>query len=110
VISAAEALRLASAQLTDEEKQAADGLEILIEEYVRKGMKRNGVDLETKMTNRSVIAEVNHRLRAAGWSTQWEPIVERHKLNAAVQSVTGWRLSLFPTDAAYDDAARSILS
>jgi hypothetical protein len=110
VITAVEALQLPSAQLTDEEKAAADGLELLIEEHVRKGMGRNGVDLQVGMTNPKVIAEVNQRLKRAGWATQWSPIIERHKLNAALQNLTGFGLNLFPTDESYKEHERKQLS
>ena len=109
MISPSEALQLPTAQLNDEEASAADGLMLLIDEHVRKGMTRAGVDLTTKMTNRNVVAEVNCRLRALGWITEWRPIVEQHRLNAAVQNHTGFQLSLIPSDEAYKEATRSKL-
>jgi hypothetical protein len=109
MIASTEALMLPSAKLKEDEAAAADGLLVLIDDHVKKGMCRYGVDLETKMTNRNVIAEVNQRLRRAGWVTEWHPILEQHRLNAAVQNVTGYSLALYPKDEAYTEADRKTL-
>jgi hypothetical protein len=110
MIPAAEALALPSAQLTDEEKAAADKLEALIEEHVRMGMRRNGVNLQTPMTHPGIITEVNQRLRTAGWVGEWQPLLETNSLNRAMQKHVGFKLSLYPTDESYRTAARATLS
>lgn len=110
MIPAAEALKLPTAQLTDEERAAADKLEADIEEHVRVGMQRRGVDLSIKEINGNVIAEVNQRLKAAGFTPQWQAQVERHKLNAALQAHVGYKLSLSPSDQAYTEAHQLLLS
>lgn len=110
MIPAIEALALPSAQLTDEEKAAADKLEGLIEEHVRTGMQRNGVNLQTTVTHPGIITEVNQRLRSAGWVGEWQPLVEQNQLNRAVQKHIGFKLSLYPNDESYRTAARATLS
>ena len=110
MIPATEALALPCAQLNDSEKDAADKFEAFIEEHIKTSMGRNGVDLTTAVTNANVVAEVNQRVRAAGWTTLWTPLVEKHRFNQAQNVHTGFKLSLFPTDEAYRAAARSALS
>ena len=110
MISAVEALQLPTAQLTAEEALAADKLESLIDEHIRTGMCHSGVDLQVTMTNANVIACVNQRLRANGWGTGWQPVIEQHRLNVAVQKHVGFKVSLFPDDEAYKEAARRALS
>lgn len=110
MIPASEALTLPTATLSNEERDAADKLEILIEEHVRKEMTRFGIDLQTSVTNKNVVAEVNYRLRMMGWVTNWQPIVEKHRFNAAMSVHSGFTLSLLPTDESYNVAARAVLS
>ena len=107
MISAVDALRLPSAQLSEEERAGADKLEIEIEIHIRKFMERRGCDFETKETRGNVIAEINQRLKAAGYVPQWKPLLERHKLNNAAVTHVGFGLSLAPSDPAY--AAERIL-
>ncbi len=110
MISAVEALALPSAQLAPEEIEAAYVLESEIEKHVRADMTRNGVAIQGREKNPNVIAEVNQRLRAAGWSTNFEFIVDKHRLNAALTTTVGYRLLLTPSDESYRTAARAILS
>jgi hypothetical protein len=104
MISAAEALSLPRAQLTAEEKAAADALESLIDENVRISMSRRGCNIEGKEFNPNVIAEVNQRLKTAGYMTNWQFVIEQNRFNKAVQQPIGFRLELFPTDEAYRKA------
>ena len=101
MIAAKEALRLPSAQLSATEVEDANKLEAQIEESVIKSMERRGCDLTTNVTNGNVIAEVNQRLKRAGYLPQWRALVEKHKLDAAVQQHVGFQLSLSPSDDAY---------
>jgi hypothetical protein len=104
MISAIEALALPTAQLSKEEADAATKLVALIDECVRKEMRRNGIELSTPMTHPAVIAEVNQRLRRCGWETSWQPMIERHALNQALTKHTGFKLSLYPSDESYKAA------
>ncbi len=106
MIPASEALQLNTAKLTDEERAAADRLEAMIEEQVRKSMAYRGVDIEGKETNRNVLAAVNFRLIAAGYNAQWQIVMDQHPLNRAIQNVVGFKLALSPSTEAY----RSTLS
>ena len=100
MISAAEALRLPSAQLTPEESTAADTLEDEIETHVRQHMERRGIEFSTKEKRGNVIAEVNQRLKGAGYLPQWQAIIEQGKFSTN-RVHTGFGLSLAPTDEAY---------
>jgi len=110
VITAIEALKLPTAQLTDEERIAADKLEADLEVHVRNNMKLNGVEYRTEEKNPVVIAEVNQRLKRAGWQPQWQMLAEPHKLNKAINSVIGFGLFLAPNDAAFAEVFRALLS
>ena len=103
MISATEALSLPTAELSKECREAADKLEGQIEGIVREKMGRNGVDITTTVTHEAVIAEVNQRLRRAGWATNWQPKLEQHPLNKALTKHVGFSLNLFPSDAAYTE-------
>jgi hypothetical protein len=110
MIPAVEALKLSCAQLTPEESAAVGKLETEIEEHIRKSMARRGCEFDTKETNGNVISEVNQRLKAVGYNPQWQPLIQRHKLNAATQEHIGFRLTLAPNDESYRSAARADLS
>jgi hypothetical protein len=110
VIAAVDALKLPSAQLSDDERLAADKLEVAIEAHVLNNMRVNGVDFKTEELRPVVIAEVNQRLKRAGWQTQWQPLLEQHALNKAAVKHTGFGLNLAPSDAAFTEAFRSTLA
>lgn len=108
MISAAEALRLPSAQLTSEESTASDALETAIEAHVRLKMERRGCEYTTEEKRPNVIAEVNQRLKRAGYQPQWQALVQQGKFsNNRVHM--GFSLSLAPTDEAYQ-AVGEVLS
>jgi hypothetical protein len=111
MIPASEALALPTAQLSDEEKAAADKLEAVIEAHIRKTMKFQGCLFQTKEeTNESVAVIVGHRFKAAGYLVQWNPIVEQNKFNASVRTLVGWQFAFMPTDEIYREAAHANLS
>lgn len=101
MISAKDALKLSTAQLSPKDKEEADKLEAEIEIVVSKTMEYRGCELTVSTTNGNAIAEVNQRLKRAGYQPQWQALVEQHKLNAALQTHVGFRLSLSPNDDAY---------
>lgn len=110
MISAVDALKLPGAQLTSEEQIAADKLESDIEKHVRKNMRINGIDYKTDETRPVVIAEVNQRLKRAGWQPQWQALVEPNKFNPAAMKHVGFGLALSPSDAAFAEVFRGLLS
>jgi hypothetical protein len=101
VIRAEAALRLPTAQLSEEELRKADTVEREIETLVLKGMERRGVDLNIAETSSNIIAEVNQRLKQAGYNAQWQALIESHPLNKAMNKLVGFKLSLSPTDESY---------
>lgn len=101
MITAGEALQLDSAKLTEAEIEAANKLEGTIEEFVRKEMKFYGCTFDGKETDPNVLAEVNRRLKAAGYTPEWKYLIQQHPLNAAKSQVIGFQVLLTPGDAAY---------
>lgn len=110
MIPAHEALKLPTAQLSEEQMHRADALEADIDRTVRSSMERRGCDIETKETDANVVAEVNQRLKTAGYSTEWRPNVEQNRLNPTMMKHIGWKLTLAPTDVAYKLAGGAILA
>jgi hypothetical protein len=106
VISAAEALCLACARLTDQEKIAAALLEVEIEAHIKAQMEFGGCNgdraFRTAETSGNVVAAVNQKLRRQGWITNWTPTYGQPVKGE--RSLTGWQLQLTPTDAAYAEA------
>jgi hypothetical protein len=110
VIPAVEALKLERAQLTPEDIEAINALELEIEAHVRENMEWRGVQFESKEKRPNIIAEVIQRLKVAGYEPRLEFMVEPHPLNKAIQQLVGFRLSLSPNDEAYRAATRALLS
>jgi hypothetical protein len=109
VITAIEALKLKTAQLSADDLATVDRLESQIEEHIRMHMEHRGCELSLKETNNNIIAELNQRLKEAGYATQWGALTESHPLNAAKKVVVGFHLVLAPTDEAYGaDRSRSL--
>lgn len=111
MISAVEALRLPSAQLTPDEVRAADVLELAIENHVRAHMTWHGCEenFTTPEKRSHVMAEVNYRLRKAGWVAQWQMLVEKGRFSSN-QIHAGWTLTmLLPSDEARRDAEIMVL-
>lgn len=90
MISAREALALPCAQLTEEQKKAADGLEAEIDAHVRKFMAVRGVEFSTTEKDPNVIGEVVARLKLAGYQVDFSIDSEPNKLNPAMRKHTGF--------------------
>jgi hypothetical protein len=102
MIEASEALGLATAQLSDEDSKLVDSIEAQLTEHIKTKMERRGVDMKFDgITNSNVLAEINQRLKRAGWMPTWQPLVEPHPLHQNKQRLTGYMLSLAPSDTAY---------
>ena len=112
MIAAAEALQLATAQLTPEEVADVNKLEEKIDAHVRLTMGRNGTDFKFDGDpSPKVLAEVNVRIKQAGFNTQWEQIGEPNRFNkAAPPRIIGYVIHMSPNDESYRTAARASLS
>lgn len=110
MIRAEAALRLPTAQLNEEEIRRANIIMQEIETSVMAKMERRGVDLNIAESSSNVIAEVNQRLKRAGYNAQWQALLETHPLNKATTKHVGFKLSLSPSDESYQaaDAVSSI--
>lgn len=105
MISATDALLLPRAQLTEDERKAADDMEAALEAHIRSTMTRYGCDeLYTTEMNRKVLAEVNQRLIRAGWKPTWHMRTEIGTLTADRRH-TGFQVTLEPSAEAYQAAA-----
>ena len=101
MITAKEALQLSTAQLSADELKAVEKLEAEIDAHVKESMQHRGCEIKLSETNGNVIAETNQRLKRAGYQPQWQQVVDKHKLNAAIQVTVGYHLFLAPDDDAY---------
>lgn len=106
MITAAEALALPGAQLTAVEVEAVEHLLGLLDSHVRTKMDRGGCDVQVTETRRSVIAEVNQRLKRSGWQTNWQAMVQRSQLDPSRTQIAGYALTLAPDDSAYMSALK----
>ncbi len=110
MIPASEALDLPTAQLTDDQRVRVEKLEALIEAHVRNAMERRGCDFHTTETDNNVVAEINQRLKAAGWITQFMRLQEPNPLNRGAPRDIGFMIHLGPSDDAYKTNAKTLLS
>ena len=110
MIRAADALKKPTAQLSAEEKAAVDAIESELEKLIDEKMEFRGVDFLSKESRPNVVAELNQRLKAAGYEPHIEMMLERHPFNAALMKLSGFKLMLAPSDAAYQEARRVTLS
>jgi hypothetical protein len=101
MISASEALRLPSAQLSPDESAAADALDAELDAHLREHMRRGGATFDTKEVRGPVIAEVTWRLRRAKYEVQVMAAQAASPLNPQQLRVVGYRLVLTPSDEAY---------
>lgn len=103
MINAAEALALPTAQLSEEDLKLVEHIEAQLAEAIKTKMERRGVDVKLDgVTNANALAELNQRLKRAGWMPSWQPLVEPHPLHQNKQRLTGYMLSLAPHDSSYD--------
>lgn len=107
MIPAAEALRLPCAHLTKEEQAAADALDGAIDAHLRAHMTRGGVTFDALEIRAPVVADVQIRLRAAGYQVQAYPLEESSRLCQGGQGrLVGYRLAIVPAEEAYRIAAQ----
>lgn len=103
MIPAFEALALSTAQLSADDLKLVEHIEAQLVEAIKTKMERRGVDVKLDgVTNANALAEINQRLKRAGWMPTWQPLVEPHPLHQNKQRLTGYMLSLAPSDSSYD--------
>lgn len=101
MIDASDALLLPRAQLTEDERKAADAMETAIEAHVHLTMQRGGTSaFHTAENNQNVVAEVNWRLVRANWSPEWHAKMVRGQFSDQMTCV-GYQLTMRPTQEAY---------
>lgn len=110
MIPAHEALLLPTALLSEEQRARADALETLIDQYVRANMERRGCDFDTEETDLNVVAEVNQRLKAAGYNVNWQQLAKPNRLNPqGAMKLVGFRLAISPTTESYQKAGSGLV-
>lgn len=107
MLTASEALRLQSAQLTEEEKTARDELLTQIKDHVISHMAFRGCEITVTETRGNVIASVTQALRSLEWQVQWQPLVQQSQLSGK-PTITGLLLHLAPSDIAYMTVRESL--
>ena len=109
MIHATEALKLPTAQLNDADKAAVDEYEKVIEQHILKSMERRGCELKLDLSEKdaNVIAELNQRVKMAGYNPKWQQLVEQHPLNKAVTKTLGFLLFICPSDESYESKSTS---
>lgn len=110
MISAAEALKLPSAQLEDKVREKVDLLEKIVEKAIHEHMQYRGINLEIKEIDGNVISALNQRLLDAGFTPQWEPMTRPHALFKQRLEHVGFNLALAPSREAYLEARKLSLS
>jgi hypothetical protein len=108
VITAVEALLLPTARLNLDQLKAVEKLLSQLDEATRTDMGRGGIDMNTNLNDVNVVAEVDLRLKAAGWAPQWTQMIGPHRFNAALQQIVGHRLQLRPSPDAYKEASKTL--
>ena len=109
MITATEALRLPSAALSPSDAEAAESYLRDVEEYIRQNMGRVGCIMPVipGRVNPVIAAEVERKLRAAGWKAEFQKVARESPL-APGQKVMAYQLALAPTDEAYAEADRKV--
>ena len=108
VISAAEALRLPSAAVSASDAEAAASYLADIEAYIRANMRRVGctMPIDPTRVNPVIAAEIERRLRAAGWRAEFQK-TQVPSVLAPGKMVISYQLALAPVDEAYAEADRA---
>ena len=109
MITATEALRLSVAALSSSDAEAAETYLRDVERYVRENMRRVGcvMPVEPSRVNPTIAAEIERKLRAAGWKAEFQKVAREIPL-APGQKVMAYQLALAPTDEAYAEADRKV--
>ena len=108
MIRAADAARLPSAQLTEDDLKIVNKLDEELDTGIRKSMRRNGFDFQTNNTNSAAMFEVVQRLQDAGYVVQCQPILKQPRIQGGMVTHEGYSLSVAPGRDALE-AAKSLL-
>ena len=109
ITPAAEALRLPTAQLSQEENDLVDKICKEINDGINKGMKRNGFEFTTSCANGAVVFEVVSELQSADYMVQIQMQVEQPRFQGAQPTVRGYTLTCMPTKEAVTASKRMLL-
>ena len=109
MIPATEALCLSHARLSPSDAEAVRSYLDEVDAYVREHMLRVGcvVPVTPGRVNPTIAAEVERRLRLQGWKAEFQQVAVRSALVPG-QKVANYQLALAPSDAAYEEADRTI--
>lgn len=108
MISAREALALPKAALSDSDRQAVEAILADLDAHVRANMTRVGCEplqIDARRLNNIIAGEVGNRLRQEGWLFLLNEVQTRSQFTSELV-VSGYSVSLRPTDEVYDDLAR----
>jgi hypothetical protein len=108
IMTAADAMRLPRAQLTEDEHAIVEKLVSLFNAAIPERMKYHGFEFETNNTNPDAQLRFNLLVEEQGWQVQCQPLLEMPRFQGASPVHTGYKLVFIPTKAAID-AARSLL-
>lgn len=108
MITAAEALRLSGAQLTEDERAIVHKLLTILDEEIPKRMKRNGFEFETNNTNAAAMFEVVTILQDHGWIVQCAPKIQQSRFSNNNPMHVGYTLSCSPSKNAIETAKRAL--
>ena len=108
LIPCAEALRLESAKLTDEEEKIVEKILDEINDQIRNKrlMKRNGFQFVTNNTNPAAQFEVNIRLREGGYEVNCQPTQEQSRFRQGQMTHTGYMLMCIPSKEACEESSK----
>ena len=111
ILPASEALRLPSAQLTEDEKKIVDKVLADIDAEIHKHFKRNGFEYSTNCNNPAVVFEIAQLLQDAGYMVQCQPRLSQNRFNPqGPPNIDGFVLLCAPSREAVLATRESLLS
>lgn len=97
MIHASEALRLPSAQLTEDENKMVTAILDEIDTGVRTNVRRNGFEFKTNCTSAPAIFEVTQVLQDGGWIVNCQPILKHPRIQGGMTTHEGFTLVCAPS-------------
>lgn len=108
IISAAEALRLPSAQLTDDDVRVVNKILTEIDAGIRRSMHRNGFEFQTNCTNAAAMFEVATVLQDRGYVVNCQPIVRPPRIQGGPPTHEGYTITCAPSREAIAESRRDL--
>lgn len=108
MITASEALRLPSAQLTEDDKGIVAKLLREIETGIQTSMKRNGFEFQTNNTNPAAMFEVVVILQEHGFTVQCQPLLNQPAIHGGRPTHVGYALQCAPSQASIEASRRTL--